>query len=92
MERETEREEAPWRLAKCFHEAMERLDPSDIDWASLSEAERNVFYFSIKSVLSEYRDVLRVIEVDHIERRPAQAGEQDASADPCPARRPPVRT
>ena len=64
LEREAERKEALWRLAERLHETMERLDPSGIDWASLSEAERSLFYFAIKSVLSEYREVARVLEID----------------------------
>ena len=46
-------------------EVTERLDPNfEVDWSDLTAVERDYFYFSIKTVLLERADVLRVIEID----------------------------
>lgn len=60
----TEAELALWRLAERLYEVMDRLDPSGITWEQLDQATRELFYFSIKSVLLEHGDVLRVLRVN----------------------------
>lgn len=57
---------ALWRLARCLYESMERLDPSyeGALWDDLTIIERDVFYFSICSVLLERSDVLRAMEIN----------------------------
>lgn len=63
--KESTRDAALWRLANRLHEKMEHLDPSDgVEWDDLTPMERDYFYFSLKAVLLERADVLRVLEVD----------------------------
>lgn len=65
-ERESERESALWRLTERLHEKMENLDPGGWPaWSDLTDIERNYFYFSLKSVLLEKADVLKILEVDN---------------------------
>jgi hypothetical protein len=61
-------EAALWRLAERLYEVMDRLDPSGEEWADLSPPERSLFYFSIKGVLLEHADVLRVLEANFASR------------------------
>jgi hypothetical protein len=56
---------ALWRLAERLYEKMEHLDQSDgREWSELTEFERDLYYFSIKAVLLERDDVLRILAVD----------------------------
>jgi hypothetical protein len=56
---------ALWRLAERLYEKMEHLDPSDGgEWSELTDLERDLYYFSIKAVLLERGDVLRILAVD----------------------------
>lgn len=58
------KEAALWRLAERLYDAMDRLDPTGEDWSQLSDLERSLFYFSIKSVLLKRSDVLDVLEIN----------------------------
>ena len=63
---EDDADSAIWRLARILYERMERLDPSydGAPWDDLSIPERDVFYFSIYSVLLERPDVFRAMKID----------------------------
>ncbi len=63
---EDDPDSAIWRLAQILYEKMERLDPSydGASWDDLSDLERDLFYFSIDSVLLERHDVLRAMKID----------------------------
>lgn len=62
---DSEREISLWRLARRLYEEMERLDPTELDgWDSLSDESRNIWYFAVDGMLSEYEEVLRVIKID----------------------------
>ncbi len=63
--KESTRDAALRRLAKRLHEKMEHLDPDDgAEWDDLTPLERDYYYFSLKAVLLERADVLRVLEVN----------------------------
>lgn len=61
----TEAESAKWRLAERLYEKMEHLEQGGMPpWEDLTEQEQNLFYFSIKAVLLERKDVLLALEIN----------------------------
>lgn len=55
---------ALWKLARRLYDEMERLDPDDTSWDDLTELDREMWYFSVRAMLSERAEVLRVLHVD----------------------------
>ena len=52
------------KLARRLHEEMERLDPEGTSWNEVEIFDREILKLSIRAMLSQYADVLRIIKND----------------------------